>query len=170
MDNMTFIGNNTPKGIRIPAVMLKLSKFTEKEGVELRALTDAVVILKQSMTAKELVWAIHSLQYLVDDLTAYLFEACGECEECGDGCPMEDLDGEEIDLPSYLREAAHIPENAKLCASVDAKEGTVLIAQADYAHDLRDLPEELVKDLAMCGLSMCELEDKLMRGEIIYGA
>ena len=170
MDNMTFIGNNTPKGIRIPAVMLKLSKFTEEDGVELHALKNAMIILKRPMTATELVWAIHSLQYLVDDLTAYLFEACGECEECGDGCPMEDLDGGEIGLPGYLREAAHIPEDAKLCASVNEDAGTVLISQADYANDLRDLPEELVRELAASGVRMCELEDKLMRGDIIYGS
>lgn len=170
MDNMTFIGNNTPKGISIPAVMLKLSKFTEEDGVELHALKNAMIILKRPMTAKELVWAIHSLQYLVDDLTAYLFEACGECEECGDGCPMEDLDGEEIDLPAYLREAAHIPEDAKLCASVNKDAGTILISQADYANDLRDLPEDLVRDLAECGLCMCELEDMLMNGGAIYGS
>ena len=170
MDSMKFISRNTPKGIHIPAAMLKLSGFAEKEPVEIHAPKDVLVVLKQSMTAKELVWAIHSLQYLVDDLTAYLFEACGECEECGEGCPMEDLDCGEIDLPGYLREAAHIPENAKLCASVNEGEGTVLISQADYANDLRDLPKELARDLAECGLCMCELEDMLIRGEIVYGA
>ena len=170
MENMRFIGRNTPKGIHIPSALLKLSEFTEKEPVDIHALKDAVVVLKQSMTAKELVWAIHSLQYLVDDLTAYLFEACGECEECGEGCPMDDLDGGEIDLPAFLRDAAHIPEDAKLCASVNEDAGTILISQADYADDLRDLPEDLVRDLAECGLCMCELEKILLQGEIIYGS
>ena len=38
MDNMKFIGRNTPKGIHIPSALLKLSEFTEKESVEIHAL------------------------------------------------------------------------------------------------------------------------------------
>ena len=170
MENMRFIGRNTPKGIHIPSALLKLSEFTEKEPVEIHALKDAVVVLKQSMTAKELVWAINELQDVTVELMFHLFKACGECEECDEGCPMEDLDGGEIELPAFLREAANIPEDAKLCASVNEDAGTVLISQADYANDLRDLPEDLVRDLAESGLCMCELEKMLMQGEIIYGS
>ena len=170
MDNMKFTGKNTPKGVRIPAPVLNINGFGGGESVELHAMKEAVVVLKQYMNAKELAWAIHGLQKLALELSLHLFEVCGKCEDCGDDCPVDDLDGEMIDLPGFLRDAANIPRNAKLCASVDAKEGTVLIGQADYAHDLRDLPEELVRELAASGLRMCKLEDRLMRGEIIYGS
>lgn len=170
MDNMKFTGKNTPKGVRIPAPVLNINGFGGGESVELHAMKEAVVVLKQYMNAKELAWAIHGLQKLALELSLHLFEVCGKCEDCGDDCPVDDLDGEMIDLPDFLRDAANIPKNAKLCASVDAKEGTVLISQADYANGLRDLPEELVRELATTGLRMCELEDKLMRGEIIYGS
>ena len=170
MDNMKFTGKNTPKGVRIPAPVLNLSEFGGNEAVELNAMKNVVVVLKQYMNAKELAWAIHGLQKLALELSLHLFEVCGKCEDCGDDCPVDDLDGEMIDLPGFLRDAANIPKNAKLCASVDAKEGTVLISQADYANDLRDLPEELVRELAASGVRMCELEDKLMRGDIIYGS
>ena len=170
MDNMKFTGKNTPKGVRIPAPVLNINGFGGGESVELHAMNEAVVVLKQYMNAKELAWAIHGLQKLALELSLHLFEVCGKCEDCGDDCPVDDLDGEMIDLPGFLRDAANIPKNAKLCASVDAKEGTVLISQADYANDLRDLPEELVRELAASGVRMCELEDKLMRGDIIYGS
>ena len=170
MDNMRFTGKNTPKGVRIPAPVLNISGFGGNESVELNAMKDVVVVLKQYMNAKELAWAAFALQSLAAELTAHLFEVCGKCEDCGDDCPVDDLDSEMIDLPGFLRDAANIPKNAKLCASVDAKEGTVLISQADYANDLRDLTEELVRELAASGVRMCELEDKLMRGEIIYGS
>ena len=170
MDNMKFTGKNTPKGVRIPAPVLNINGFGGGESVELHAMKEAVVVLKQYMNAKELAWAIHGLQKLALELSLHLFEVCGKCEDCGDDCPVDDLDGEMIDLPGFLRDAANIPKNAKLCASVDAKEGTVLISQADYANDLRDLPEELVRELAASGVRMCELEDKLMRGDIIYGS
>ena len=170
MDNMKFTGKNTPKGVRIPAPVLNLSGFGGNEAVELNAMKDVVVVLKQYMNAKELSWTIHALQELAVELTVHLFNVCGKCEDCENDCPVNDLDGGMIDLPDFLRDAANIPKNAKLCASVDAKEGTVLISQADYANDLRDLPEELVQHLTTAGLRMCELEDKLMRGEIIYGS
>ena len=170
MDNMKFTGKNTQKGVRIPAAVLNISGFGGNESAELNAMKDVVVVLKQYMTAKELAWAIYGLDKLAGELTAHLTETCGKCGDCGDDCPVDDLDGGMIDLPDFLREAANIPRNAKLCASVNAKEGTVLISQADYANDLRDLPEELARDLASVGLRMCALEDLLMRGEIVYGS
>ena len=170
MDNMKFTGKNTQKGVRIPAAVLNISGFGENESIELNATKDVVVVLKQYMNAKELAWTIYGLDKLAGELTAHLIEVCGKCGDCGDDCPVDDLDGGMIDLPGFLRDAANIPRNAKLCASVDAKEGTVLISQADYAHDLRDLPEELVRDLTAAGLCMGELERFLMQGEIIYGS
>ena len=170
MENMKFVAKNTPKGVRVPAAVLDISGFGGNESVELNAMQDVVVVLKQYMTAKELAWAIYGLQKLAGELTAHLIETCGKCGDCGDDCPVDDLDGGMIDLPGFLRDVANIPRNAKLCASVNAKEGTVLISQADYANDLRDLPEELARDLASVGLRMCTLEDLLMRGEIVYGS
>ena len=170
MNNMKFIGKNTQKGVRISAAVLNISGFGGNESAELNAMKDVVVVLKQYMTAKELAWAIYGLDKLAGELTAHLIETCGKCGDCGDDCPVDDLDGGMIDLPGFLREAANIPRNAKLCASVNAKEGTVLISQADYANDLRDLPEELTRNLASVGLRMCTLEDLLMRGEIVYGS
>ena len=170
MENMKFVAKNTPKGVRVPAAVLDISGFGGNESVELNAMQDVVVVLKQYMNAKELAWAAFALQDLAAELTSHLFKLCGECEDCGEGCPVEDLDSEMVDLPDFLRKAANIPENAKLCAAVDGEEGTVLISQADYANDLRDLPEELVRDLTAAGLCMGELEQLLMQGEIVYGS
>ena len=87
MDNMKFTGKNTPKGVRIPAPVLNINGFGGGESVELHAMKEAVVVLKQYMNAKELAWAIHGLQKLALELSLYLFEVCGKCEDCGDDCP-----------------------------------------------------------------------------------
>ena len=168
---MKFHCENTEKNLIIPHAALKLSGFGQKEAVEYHALDDVVVVLKRYMTAKELACAAYQLQELSMELLDCLVKVCGACEDCGEPCPMDDLDCDD-DMGRLLeaaREAAHIPRDIKLCASVDQEEHLVLITEAGYTNDLRDLPEELVKELAAAGVSMCKLECLLMEGEIIYG-
>ena len=73
------------------------------------------------------------------------------------------------DLPDYLREEAGIPEKAKLCASVDEEEHTVTISEADYNHDLRDVPEEVLEMFRGAEVCVGELEERLILGDVVYG-
>ena len=172
MKNTKFHCENTEKNLIIPHAALKLSGFGKKEAVEYHALEDVVVVLKRYMTAKELACAAYQLQELSMELLDCLVEACGACADCGESCPVEGLDsGDDVtELLEQARRVAGFPKDAKLHASVDKEEGTVLISEAGYTNDLRDLPEELVKELAAAGVSMCGLESILMGGEVVYGS
>ncbi len=58
------------------------------------------MVLKQRMTAMELLRAAKSLQKLATDLHVHLAGVCGPCGGCNGDCPVED--GDEVDLPDYL--------------------------------------------------------------------
>ena len=55
------------------------------EPLEIRAMTNAAVILKPRMHTLEVIHAINSLQWLVHELTSRLMESCGRCDG-GDKC------------------------------------------------------------------------------------
>ena len=99
-----------------------------------------------------------------------LFRSCGHCENCGeDGeCPALPERTQTI-VPEALREEVGIPANAKLCAWPGNEPGTVTVGQADYRHDLTDVPEWELSVLAMMGVCMGSLEEQLMAEDVVYG-
>lgn len=146
---------------------MKLSGFEPECKVELHVSKDALVVLKQRMTAVELLRAAKSLQKLATDLHVHLARVCGPCNGCDGECPFEG--GDEVDLPDYLREEADIPKNAKLWASADEETHTVTICEADYDHDLRDVPAEVLEMFRESGICVGELEERLILGDTVYG-
>ena len=163
-----FIKNTTKKKLVIPNVVMELSEFERGGMVEICALPDAVVVLKREMTAMELIRAVESLQRLAMELNRHLARVCGPCEDCsGDGdCPAEPAHTRTA-IPDEVRKDVRIPANAKLCAWPGEQEGTV--AQADYRYDLTDVPEWELSTLAMMGVCLGELEERLMAEDIVYG-
>ena len=164
---MKFLKVTTSKGLQIPAVAMKLSGFEPECNVEFHASEDMLVVLRHRMTAMELLRAAKSLQKLAADLHVHLARVCGPCDGCDGECPFEG--GDEADLPDHLREEAGIPEKAKLWASVDEEEHTVTICEADYDHDLRDVPEEVLEMFREAGICVGELEERLILGDVVYG-
>mgnify|MGYP003294870067 FL=1 len=164
---MKFLKVTTPKGLQIPAVAMKLSGFEPERNVELHASEDMLVVLRHRMTAMELLRAAKSLQKLATDLHVHLARVCGPCNGCDGECPFEG--GDEVDLPDYLREEAGIPKNAKLWASADEEAHTVTICEADYDHDLQDVPEEVLEMFREAGICVGELEERLILGDVVYG-
>ena len=77
--------NQMPQ-IGLPADACERSGFTEKDTLELHAGQNALVFLKDKMTALEVANAIQSLSSLASDLTVVLAAACGLCDNCGEGC------------------------------------------------------------------------------------
>lgn len=146
---------------------MKLSGFEPECKVELHVSKDALVVLKQRMTAVELLRAAKSLQKLATDLHVHLARVCGPCNGCDGECPFEG--GDEVGLPDYLREEAGIPKNAKLWASADEETHTVTICEADYDHDLRDVPAEVLEMFRESGICVGELEERLILGDTVYG-
>lgn len=165
-----FIKNTTKKKLVIPNVVMELSEFERGGMVEICALPDAVVVLKREMTAMELIRAVDSLQRLAMELNRHLAGVCGPCEDCrGDGdCPAEPAHTRTA-IPDEVRKDVRIPANAKLCAWPGEQEGTVTVAQADYRYDLTDVPEWELSTLAMLGVCLGNLEEKLMAEDTVYG-
>lgn len=166
---MKFISKVTDKSLSIPAAAVKVSGFAHGDPVELHAQDQALVLLKQQMTAAELIRAVDGLHKLTMELIVHLAKVCGPCDGCNGQCPFGDFEYDDITLPDDLREEAGIPAGAKLCAYVDEEENTVTIAEAGYDHDLRDVPEDLLEVLESLGICMGELEEHLMVGDLVYG-
>lgn len=164
-----FVKSTTKKKLVIPNVVLELSEFERGGMVEICALPDAVVVLKREMTAMELIRAVDSLQRLAVELNQHLAEACGPCEDCSeDGeCPALPERTQTI-VPEAVREEVGIPANAKLCAWPGNEPGTVTVAQADYRHDLTDVPEWELSVLSMMGVCLGSLEERLMAEDVVY--
>ena len=166
---LKFTKNTTKKKLVIPYVVLEHSGMERGEPVEIRTMADAVVILRDKMTAMELVRAIDSLQSTVLDLTMHLVEVCGPCEDCTDGeeCPA-DLSRTATSIPDEIRQEAHIPADAKLCAWAGDEPGTVTVGQADYRYDLTDVPAWILEILVNHGVCLGTLEDRLMEEDVVY--
>lgn len=168
---MKFVKETTANGIQIPTAALKLSGFAGGEGAELHTFQDVMVILKGRMTAMELLNAAKALQSLSVALHTHLAKVCGKCCDCcGEGgCPAEFREDEGIVLPADLREEAGIPQDAKLQVYVDEEANTVTIMEADYDHDLRDVPPEVLEMFQAAGVCLDTLEDLIQQEEIVYG-
>jgi bifunctional DNA-binding transcriptional regulator/antitoxin component of YhaV-PrlF toxin-antitoxin module len=73
--------------IMLPEAACELCGFTGEERLQLHASEDTLIILKEKMTAMELVHAIDALGEIASNLTVHLAKACGFCDNCGDEDP-----------------------------------------------------------------------------------
>ncbi len=167
---MKFEKESCFKGVYIPAGALKVSKISSEESLEMHTLDSVLILMKKRMTAPELLAAAHSLADAASDLLNHLSEVCGPCEDCGkEGCPYDAELGESVELKDFLRQEAGIPEGVKLCAEVDKEMHSVIISEAGYRYDLRDLPPELLDTFAAAGICLGKLEEHLIMEDTVYG-
>lgn len=164
---MKFLREATAKGLRILPAELSTAGFHNAETAEVHVAEDAIVVLKRRMTGMEVIRAAKRLHELSVELNVHLAKACGFCHDCADVCPFEGME-EEIGLPGYLREEAGIDEDAKLCAYVNEEENSVIIAEAGHEYDLRDVPPEVVDMFLDTGLCLGELDELLIKGDVVY--
>ena len=175
--------NQLPQ-IGLPADACEQSGFTDKDTLELHAGQNALVFLKDKMTALEVANAIQSLSTLAADLTVVLASACGLCSNCGDecrdGCPAEWVAGcalchdlldesQSIRIPGYLLEESGIPADAKLEAYTDEDSGEITVVEADVQQDISDVPSGILMVLAQSGVCLAELDELIMQDSVIYG-
>ena len=73
---MKFVKGTTKKKLVIPNAVMELGGFEKGAPVEIRALPDAVAVLKKEMTAMELIRAVDSLQRLSVELLVELIGVC----------------------------------------------------------------------------------------------
>ncbi len=166
---MKFVRGTGAAGVTIPKAAMKLSGLSGTENLELHTLDGAAVLLKQEMTAMELLTVVSSLDRLSGDLLAALAIACEKCMGCEDSCPFSQ-ESRDIRLPKYLLDAVEIPEGATLCAEPDPDTGRIIVSALEAEHDLSDVPEELLDALLECGVCLGSLSELLGSGEAVYGA
>ena len=175
--------NQMPQ-IGLPADACERSGFTEKDTLELHAGQNALVFLKDKLTALEVANAIQSLSSLASDLTVVLAAACGLCDNCGEGCADDcpagcvsacslchDLldESQTVRIPGYLLEEAGIPADAKLDAYSDEDSGEITVTEADIQQDITDVPPGILAVLAQSGVCLAELDELIMLDSVIYG-
>ena len=75
-------------GLFLPSAALKISGFEDSGQVEIHALKNTAVIMKQQMTAMELIQALDSLNQLFINLSFHLAKTCGACSGCEANVPL----------------------------------------------------------------------------------
>ena len=164
---MKFNKVNSDEGILIPRPVLKVAKLFGEDKLELHVMDGALVLIRGSMTAMELINTIEEIEKVSINLSIHLADACGPCTDCAE-CPCDDFGDPDIDLPDYLLDEAGIPCNAKLVASVNEEENTVTVHQADHEYDLRDVPEWILDMLDGNNVCIGKLEEHLITHRVIY--
>ena len=166
---LSFIKENTKHGLHIPTAALAVSGINN-QPLEYRALPGAIVAFKSRMTAMDLVNTVEALNNCAVELLDVLMRLTGRCDGCDEDCVFDEDDNfGYVYVPDYLREQAGIPAGAKVTAMPDEDTGTVTVMQADYAHDLTDVPPALMDVLRDMGVCLETLECLLMDEEIVYG-
>ena len=167
---MKIAKTDTKPSLKIPTAVMKMTDLSGDEHAELHTCSNAVVVLKEHLTAKELIDTVVSLQELATGLTVHLAKLCGPCRNCDD-CPSDGFDdeSERITLPDYLMDAIGLPHDAKLEALVNEEAGTVTIGESEYEHDLTDVPEGFLDVLIASGVCIFALEKHLMLEDTVYG-
>ena len=158
-------GFSTPYAI--PKTVLDKAQLTPVEDARFFSLKGAVVMLPCEMTAMRMIDAAGELNTLAVKLLNVVADACGRCgedEDCalrrGELPPSVHVDGDAL-------EAAGIDPDSKLVCQADPEEGCVRVYPAEYAHDLTDLPPEILTLFRAMNVCLGELRELLMRDETL---
>ena len=147
--------------------ILNAADLTGCDEIEFNTLENAVVAMKTTMNAMELIKVAEGLKNLSEELIVHLAGICGRCHDCSYCDRFEEYD--EIIVPDYLLEEAGIPKDAKLCACTEEDSGEIIVMQADYDYDIADVPKFVVDIFEMSGICIRELEERIMMEDIVYG-
>lgn len=142
-------------------------KIGDVSKLEANLIKGGVVFMKAQMTALEVIETLDALSEIVNELYDVLLSEIGIChDDCDHIDPEEALS---IKLPEFLLEEAGIAKKAKLCAHTTEGSGEVIVIEADYCHDLSDVPPEMLSALKDMGACMATLNDHIVNETIIYG-
>jgi len=164
---MKMIKESLDNNISLPNEILNAADLTGCEEIEFNTLENAVVAMKTTMNAMELIKVSEGLKNLSEELIVHLAGICGRCHDCSYCERFEEFD--EIIVPDYLLEEAGIPKDAKLCACTEEDSGEIIVMQADYDYDIADVPKFVIDIFEMSGICIRELEERIMMEDIVYG-
>ncbi len=164
---MKMIKECLDNNISLSNEILNAADLTGCEEIEFNTLENAVVAMKTTMNAMELIKVAEGLKNLSEELIVHLAGICGRCHDCSYCERFEEFD--EIIVPDYLLEEAGIPKDAKLCACTEEDSGEITVMQADYDYDIADVPKFVIDIFEMSGICIRELEERIMMEDIVYG-
>ena len=164
---MKMIKECLDNNISLSDEILNAADLTGCDEIEFNTLENAVVAMKTTMNAMELIKVAEGLKNLSEELIVHLAGICGRCHDCSYCERFEEFD--EIIVPDYLLEEAGIPKDAKLCACTEEDSGEIIVMQADYDYDIADVPKFVIDIFEMSGICIRELEEKIMMDDIVYG-
>ena len=164
---MKMIKESLDNNVSLPNEILNAADLTGCEEIEFNTLENAIVAMKTTMNAMELIKVAEGLKNLSEELIVHLAGICGRCHDCSYCERFEEYD--EIIVPDYLLEEAGIPKDAKLCACTEEDSGEIIVMQADYDYDIADVPKFVVDIFEMSGICIRELEERIMMEDIVYG-
>ena len=153
--------------VSLPIEILNAADLTGCDEIEFNTLENAIVAMKTTMNAMELIKVAEGLKNLSEELIVHLAGICGRCHDCSYCERFEEFD--EIIVPDYLLEEAGIPKDAKLCACTEEDSGEIIVMQADYDYDIADVPKFVIDIFEMSGICIRELEEKIMMDDIVHG-
>lgn len=148
---MKFVKENTGKGIQLPEAVLKLSGLNDEEKLALISSPEILLMLRNRMTAKELLTAVISLRMAANELMGQL-EALlpGECGDCGDSC-IGNLCGIALSVA---------------CSDLAGQYGLKASAEAEEARDTADA---VCDELFVRGVCIPALLEHYINEDKIYG-
>jgi hypothetical protein len=164
---MKMIKECLDNNVSLPTEILNEANLTGCEEIEFNTLENAVVAMKTTMNAMELIKVAEGLKNLSEELIVHLAGICGRCHDCSYCERFEEYD--EIIVPDYLLEEAGIPKDAKLCACTEEDSGEIIVMKADYDYDIADVPKFVIDIFEMSGICIRELEERIMTEDIVYG-
>lgn len=164
---MKMIKECLDNNISLSDEILNAADLTGCDEIEFNTLENAVVAMKTTMNAMELIKVAEGLKNLSEELIVHLAGICGRCHDCSYCDRFEEYD--EIIVPDYLLEEAGIPKDAKLCACTEEDSGEIIVMQADYDYDIADVPKFVIDIFEMSGICIRELEERIMMEDIVYG-
>lgn len=164
---MKMIKESLDNNISLPNEILNAADLTGCEEIEFNTLENAIVAMKTTMNAMELIKVAEGLKNLSEELIVHLAGICGRCHDCSYCERFEEFD--EIIVPDYLLEEAGIPKDAKLCACTEEDSGEIIVMQADYEYDIADVPKFVIDIFEMSGICIRELEERIMMEDVVYG-
>ena len=156
---------NTAESAGPLSLILTAGGMEPDTPVDIHASADTAVVLRETMTAAELVRTIQFLRTATTNLLIHLAKACGPCDNCDADCPCL-KDEEAFPIPDALLEEAGIPRGARL--DVCAEDGAIHITAAE-GPDLRDVPADLLELFRQTGICLDELDGLLRENGVIYG-
>lgn len=160
--------NKNIKGLLcLPITETAEKEIGDVEKLEATVVKNGVILMKSTMSAMEVVEMLEAFRKISKELLLSITNATGICEDCERCSELEEAVN--IQIPNFLLEEAGIPLKAKLCAFTDEDSGEIRVIEAEYQHDLSDVPENILNILKSMGTCMSELNDCIMSEKIIYG-